>query len=617
MKRSLYIIRVILALGVLNVLRVIIYKTKLRVGAVRALPVNDVGAAGEFFQNCIATSADFGDCKAWDGTVILFGHLILDLDGAMPNWHKNYITNQLSSEKSVDWWKIPDFDKRLGDIKIVWELSRFDWALEFAQRAVTGDSDSLIRMNLWLRDWREENRAFKGVNWKCGQEASIRVIHLAICAIILGQLERRSLPLMEMLANHLARISSTLSYAVAQNNNHGISEAAALYIGGSWLEAMKYPGSVAYRQMGRDLLEDRVLKLVENDGTFSQYSVNYHRLFLDTISIVEVWRKKIGDVKFSQEFYTKGYLATCWLRSVVDVYSGDAPNVGANDGAMLLPLAGVGYRDFRPSVQLSTAVYEGALAYTDEKSLAVLKLLQVDSILKIADSPSDYIASSGGFAMLRRSRGYILFRYPMFKFRPSQADCLHLDFWLNGENVLRDSGTFSYNADVEVMQYFSGPEGHNTIQFDSRDQMPKLGRFLYGEWVRTDGLDDYFRDEAYTIFGAGYRDWLGARHWRNVALGENKLVVTDDVRGFARCAVLRWRFRPGALELDLISENEVRIRLLGDLVCEVIVCSSVPYASATIVEGLDSKFYQNLTGVPVLEVAFERAATITSTFNWL
>ena len=36
---------------------------------------------------------------------------------------------------------------------------------------------------------------------------------------------------------------------------------------------------------------------------------------------------------------------------------------------------------------------------------------------------------------------------PQAPARPSQADALHLDLWHRGVNLLRDAGTFSYNAE--------------------------------------------------------------------------------------------------------------------------------------------------------------------------
>ena len=36
-------------------------------------------------------------------------------------------------------WEIPDFDPSVGDIKGIWEASRFDWVVWFALRDLAGD----------------------------------------------------------------------------------------------------------------------------------------------------------------------------------------------------------------------------------------------------------------------------------------------------------------------------------------------------------------------------------------------------------------------------------------------------------------------------------------------
>ncbi|MCK7461449.1 MAG: hypothetical protein MZU84_04970 [Sphingobacterium sp.] len=75
-----------------------------------------------------------------------------------------------------------------------------------------------------------------------------------------------------------AEISGMLS---AQDNNHGTSEAAGLFIGGSWLATVdrnRYNQAQGYAEKGRKWLEERVKKLVAADGSFSQHSVNYHRV---------------------------------------------------------------------------------------------------------------------------------------------------------------------------------------------------------------------------------------------------------------------------------------------------------------------------------------------------
>lgn len=181
----------------------------------------------------------------------------------------------------------------MGDIKLIWELSRMDWVLALAQRTRQGDAAALDRLNNWLRDWCQHNPPYLGPNWKCGQEASMRVMHLAMAAMILGQVQQPATGLRDLVQLHLRRIAPTVQYAMAQDNNHGTSEAAALFMGGSWLAAFGVAEGAQWARTGRRWLENRAARLIGPQGSFSQYSLNYHRVMLDTFCMAEVWRRQL------------------------------------------------------------------------------------------------------------------------------------------------------------------------------------------------------------------------------------------------------------------------------------------------------------------------------------
>jgi hypothetical protein len=222
-----------------------------------------------------------------------------------------------------------------------------------------GDAAAHERLERWLADWCERNPPYRGPNWKCGQEASMRVMHLAMAAVMLGQVDSVAPGLLELVRLHLQRIEPTLRYAMAQDNNHGTSEAAALFIGGSWLSRKGVAAGARWAALGRKWLENRAARLITLDGTFSQYSVTYHRVMLDTFCMVEVWRRRLALAAFSGQMAVFMQAATRWLYVMTRPENGDAPNLGANDGARLLQLTDTDYRDFRPSVQLAAALFWG------------------------------------------------------------------------------------------------------------------------------------------------------------------------------------------------------------------------------------------------------------------
>ena len=448
-----------------------------------------------------------------------------------------------------------------------------------------------------------------GANWKCGQEASIRVLHLAMASVIQDQAQSPLPSLLELVRLHLQRIAPTIQYAIAQDNNHGTSEAAALFIGGTWLEKMGNDRSARkWAAMGRKWLENRITTLVETDGSFSQYSVNYHRVMLDTLSMAEVWRRCMELPPFSKAFLARARSAVGWLASFVDTETGDTPNMGANDGARLLPISQTDHRDCRPAVQIASVLFSGKTIYRNGPWNEPLQSLGI-SIPSREDpgTAKSRVFDRGGYAILYRGSARVYMRYPRFRFRPSHADALHVDLWLGSWNLLRDSGSFSY-ADDRWSEYFSGTASHNTIQFDGRNQMPRLGRFLFGEWLRSRNVGPLEDTDDRTCFAATYRDWLGAQHERQVNLSADRLLVLDRVEGFKSFAVLRWRLAPGEWRLDgnTLSSSGLRLQ----------VTANVEIKRIALVKGKESRYYHRLDSIPVLEVEIATSGEIVTTVEW-
>ncbi len=609
--------RTALALGLPNIARAAGYRlgVKLGLNPVRRLQAST--PVGPFFRPIHGTSAvNAPSASAWGSTGSLFSRWPLGLGDRPPDWLANPLTGQRVAAPERGWWEIPDFDPAVGDIKLIWELSRLDWVLAFAQQARHGNNESLARLNAWLADWCAQNPPYKGPNWKCGQEASIRVMHLAMAAFMLGQVRNASPGLSDLVRLHLQRIATTVKYAMAQANNPGTAEAAALFMGGSWLAALGLPEGERWTRTGRQWLENRAARLIGPQGSFSQYSLNYHRVMLDTFCMVDVWRQHLGLQAFSERLHSRVLAATEWLRHMVNPFNGDGPNVGANDGARLLQLTDSPYRDHRPTVQLAMALFAGKRAYAQPGPYDhATQWLGVDLPPEVAPPVGSYVADDGGFAMLRRGNAMAMLRYPRFRFRPSQADALHFDLWLGADNLLRDAGTYSYNTEPHWLNYFGGTASHNTVQFDGRDQMPRLSRFLLGDWLKTERLQPLQEDDQSTHFAAGYRDGQGACHHRSVRLQDDALQVVDDVQGFARQAVLRWRLMPGDWHFES-SPDGPRLTLHGGREFSLNVSADVPISRCELVEGGESRHYLEKTPVPVLEVEIQQPGTLTTQLHW-
>lgn len=590
-------------LGLLNLARVAGYQLGVRSGLNPVKRLSQAPISGLLFRPTTC-SRQLKCIKPYK--LVPFGCLP-ELSVKELKWDNSVLTEHRFSDMSKPWFNLSDFDSNVGDIKGIWETSRFDWALGLAREHLFGSESALDELNATAKRWMEQNAPYLGPNWKCGQEASIRVMHLAFSAKLLNQVRKTEPTLLALIKAHLQRIAPTISYAVAQDNNHGTSEAAALFIGGSWLVANGDKSGNRWQKLGRKWLENRAKHLIAKDGTFSQYSVNYHRVMLDTYSMAELWRRELDLAPFSKELAKRVSLATQWLYQLIDTSTGDAPNLGHNDGARLLQLTDTDYRDFRPSVQLASVVFLKASAWPEDGNYdEVLALLQLRKPQKNLQTPASFHFEHGGYIGLRNQSGaFALFNYPKFRFRPAQNDALHVDLWRDGVNLLRDGGTFSYNAGQDYIDYYGGTQSHNTIQLDGHEQMPRLSRFLLGAWLKAKNVNF---DERQLNGQAGYRDYLGCEHHREVSLTETSLTVRDQVSGVKNKAVLRWRLTP--------DDWQVQGQKVTNGNHNILINSDVKIDRLEIVEGRESRYYYQESSIPVLEVEISSDGKITTEYQF-
>lgn len=568
MKKTLLYADIIPRLGFRNVAYVAWYRLGMRAGfRKRFFPQKTLGAGRDFLYPAPARQdypENWKKALLDDAGEILKGRLRYygrhwKTVGTPPDWFLNPFNNARYPDSLKHWADLADFHPLAGDIKNIWEASRFEWGVTLARaHAASGDEVFIDTLNHWLENWALHNPLNTGPNWKCGQEAAIRVFNLLQAALILDQWDRPAPRLESLIFRHLERIQPNIRYAVAQDNNHGTSEAAALFIGGHWLLKTRgatapVPKAIAYAREGRRRLENRIQRLIEPDGSFSQHSVTYHRLLLDTLIFVEYWRKKLDAEPFSDRFYGRVDAAINWLAHFTDPVSGNAPNLGANDGALLLNPHGCGYRDFRPTLQTAGLLLQGkryfgpgpwdeplywyGLPVPDKRPAGLTK---TGTVL-----PSGYVimAGEGSWAVLR---------FPMYRFRPSHNDVFHFDLWYNGQNICRDAGSYSYNPDREAdTTDFKSVKAHNTVSFDGKEQMPRVGRFLLGKWIRPEhvGAIETIENGGQRWTGA-YRDYRGNRHQRTVTWRNNTWIVEDDLSGPFETAETLYRLIPGEYRID-------------------------------------------------------------------
>lgn len=465
-----------------------------------------------------------------EGKFSWFSHHEFEI-GEIPNWNYNPFNGKEVMSTDLHWTKLDDFSLNVGDIKTIWELSRMKWLTDLARAHVISKEEKYLdRLNEILDDWSINNQLNKGPQWKCGQETSFRLFQLISTSHLLGSYHHPNESLQKLVFQHLKRIYPNMSYALAQDNNHSTSETAALYIGATWLIKTNFQDKrlFKWKNVGRQNLERTLIKLIQADGSFSQGSVNYHRVVLDTLSFVLFNIDKLGEEPFSKKIKDRLVNLGMWQYKLIFGENGESPNLGHNDGAYINCLHSHDYLDYRPSVQ----TYFGCLL---KKKIFSNKILNETlywyygekvsdmGILNVNIQDEELLDSQ--YLLLRKGVCKLLMKIPSDRFR-SGNDALHIDVWINNICIMRDNGTYSYNH--ELSDKFSSVSSHNTIQFGDHQQMPKISRFLNGEWIRSNYIKTQSDNHVFKWM-ASYTDYLGNKHQRSINLSHEKLIIEDTI----------------------------------------------------------------------------------------
>ncbi len=483
--------------------------------------------------------------------------------GFPPDWHRNQLVaaggGMAGQAPLRHWTEISDAGR--GDIKGVWELSRFPWAFPLVRaRARNGDPRFAAAFWRLFEDWCVRNPPNLGPNWMCGQEATFRLMATVFAVESFEIPEAHRLILTRFVVATGQRISAHLDYALSQKNNHGISECVGLITAGLLLP--DDPIAAGWIARGLQHLDTQLAELVYEDGGFSQHSLIYHRVLLHDLCWCRRRMEQAGRT-IPPWLNAAAQRGLEHLLQVADPQTGRAPLYGSNDGANVLPLADVDYLDLRPVIQMTSALFQGKLMGTpgpwDEAAAWLSEDWQALPRTPWVPQPRWHAAAAGNF-QLWNGDGRLFLRCPTrFRHRPAQADMAHVDIWLEGQAVASDGGSFSYNSS-ERFTALGAACHHNALTVDGREPMKKFSRFLYLPWPK--GTVSSLDGGGLRYFHDGYAN--AGVHWtREVWPGvRGGFVVRDLVRGAAGHQ-LTWSWRLADLPWLLEQDSAVHVQASG------------------------------------------------------
>ena len=411
---------------------------------------------------------------------------------------------------SKHWTEIEDIQSTAGDIKYVWEKSRFSYLYDIIRYDHHFDQDNSKLVFNAIEDWLEANPLNMGPNYKCSQETSLRCLNW-IFALYFYQdseeiTESRWQKIMHSIHWQIKHVFANIDFSrICVRNNHAITECMMIYFGGLLFPFLSE--SVKWKREGKHWLEEEIAYQVYEDGTFLQFSHNYQRVLIQllswAISLSEIHEEKLLPTTISRAIKIVEYMHCCCVGQ-----DGQMPNYGSNDGALFFKFNDSDYTDFRPQINALYSVLTLKHLYNNykiqEDSYWICQNLSRDHDLNIIlkKEPISTFEKGGIYSIQDElDKSFTFFKCTGYKDRPAHADNMHLDIWIDGVNYLRDSGTYKYNTEKHLINYFSGTKGHNSVMINDENQMIKGPRFIWYNWTKQTESNVDEQKETFTLSG--------------------------------------------------------------------------------------------------------------------
>lgn len=406
------------------------------------------------------------------------------------------------------WTEIPDFSVEAGDIKYVWEKSRFTFLYDLIRYDHHFEKDQSKTVFSQIENWIDTNPVNYGPNWRCSQEITLRVLnwtfalqyykkHSALDDQILSKI-------LNSIYQQIRHVAENINFSrIAVRNNHALTETLGLYLIG-----LLYPffdESSEWKKNGKKWFEEEIAYQIYYDGTFLQFSMNYHRVVVQLLTW-GIQLAHLNNESWDEVVYDRARKSLIFLQTCQDTKTGWLSNYGNNDGALFFSLTDCNFRDFRPQLlALSTALqkeYDCGSGPWNEESLWLGLNLHSNQENTPSQNFQTSIFPRGGYYILKDQNTMTFLRCGSYQNRPFQSDNLHLDIWVDGQNILRDAGSYQYNTDQKWTNYFSGTASHNTVMLGDQDQMRKGKRFIWYDWIKKS--DGNWREENVTTVFEGW-----------------------------------------------------------------------------------------------------------------
>lgn len=449
-------------------------------------------------------------------------------------WDLEQTTEPVSFEGEIDWTYQPS-----DDPEFVYQMNRHRYWICLGQAyAMTGDERYARCFAEQLADWIRKNpltEETKPVTWRTIEaglrgESWIKAMgYLASCPAVTDEVFHQFVSGMACHGEYLAACDRPFSV----KSNWGVLENSGLYAIGKMLSAIgREKEGRTYADLALKRLTRAIQVQVMDDGVHWEQSPMYHnevlKCFLEVIRIAGMFGETVPDPMI-EKVKKMAYADLFWQKPDGTQPAGGDSDV--TDQRDVLTICAAWFDD--PALKSGGHErfdYEGIWDYGMEMAARYEALpvhMPKERLIWLKDSGNWYLRSSWG-----RDADYLHVRCGGLGGGHGHFDKLHLDLYYKGEEILTDSGRYTY-VDGTVRRQLKSGKGHNGLCIDGLEYTSCLDSWGV-KGLLPPAAGSCCHKGAYTLIECGHLGYMDRGLYverRIVAIGTGIYVIFDTCYG--------------------------------------------------------------------------------------
>ena len=474
-------------------------------------------------------------------------------------WHSDFNTKY--NWNTDVWYKKIKFGINNSDIKIPWELSRFQFSyFLFMAYKITGDSKYAFEFRNLCLDFFASNPPKFGVNWKSPMDVGIRAMNMLFTY---NSFVSNSYKFDEKFKHEFADynyyslkfVYKNPEFSSGQRGNHYLSNLCSLNIASQFYDTYESKKwfDFAIKALGQEI-EYQFLK----DGGNFEASLNYHCFAVEMLFTALYILKKFNK-KYFDEFILNKIIRTK-LEKIIQFTRANLQElsnrnyfisqIGDNDSGLFLPF----FADLN----------EENDGFNTSNKHYLIKLFDCFPEFHPIDNNHNKFINFNefGLAVFKNDEIHFDIRCGSVgqygKGGHAHNDQLSFTLSVNNNPIIVDSGTYNYTANLEMRNKFRSTEMHNTLIIENMEQNPISNNKVDLFWLKDNSKAKNLKAENNEFIGihSGY----GKPHRREIKIIDN-VIYGKDICEIESNKIIKFHLNP--IISPKFIENGILIEING------------------------------------------------------